>query len=149
MPRSAAPRRTPNFYPDEPLLRLILETGDDLIAIYDLDGKHLYNSPSFERQFGTANRYCEFDTFGVVHPDDRDRVRRNFTETVRTGVELRETYRIVTEGGRIRQIESRGSVIRGRGGHPSQVVMISRAVTERTEAAKQLHLLAYALTCTL
>ncbi len=126
----------------------MLENVEDLIAIYDLDGKHLYNSPSFERLFGKSNGYHNLDSFGVVHPDDRDRVRRNFNETVRTGVELREEYRIVTAEGRIRQIESRGSVIRGRSGKPSRVVMISRDVTERTEAAKQLHLLAYALTCT-
>jgi PAS domain S-box-containing protein len=146
--RSAPSRRAPDFYPDEPLLRLILENVDDLISIYDLDGRQLYNSPSFERLFGTASGSGEYDSFGLVHPDDRDRVRRNFSETVRTGVELREGYRIVAQDGRIRQIESRGSVIRGRSGRPSQVVIISRDVTERTEAAKQLHLLAYALTCT-
>lgn len=136
------------FFPDERLFRLILENVDDLIAVTDPQGRRLYNSPSYRRILGETDAAVGTDSFREIHPEDRERIRQIFDETVRTGVGSRTEYRLVTRDGRVRRIESQGSVIRGRDGNPAQVVIISRDVTERTEADKKLRMIAYALACT-
>src|SRR5439155_17217939 len=90
---------------DERLLRLITDNVDDLIAVHDLDGKQLYNSRSYEKIFGHLNTLQRSDPFENVHPDDRERIRQVFTETVRTGIGKRAEYRFRLEDGTIRHIE--------------------------------------------
>ena len=81
--------------------RLIAENLDGYVAVLDLEGKRVYNSPSYtlllgERQsFGTSS-------FVEVHPHDRERVMQAFQDTVQTGIGRRLEYRFVLPDGSIR-----------------------------------------------
>ncbi|MEK9137610.1 MAG: PAS domain S-box protein, partial [Bacteroidota bacterium] len=122
----------------EKLLHLILENIDDLIAVVDLEGRRLYNSPSYERIFGDRLKLRGTDSFADIHPDDREQVRQIFSDTVRTGIGRRAHYRFLLKDGSVRYIESQGNVIKGKDGKPSKIVVASRDVTDEREALESL-----------
>ena len=120
----------------EEQFRLIMENLADLVAVLDLDGRRLYNSPSYQGILGDPDKLRGSSSFDQLHPEDRDRVQEAFQETVRTGIGQRMEYRMMDQHSRIRHIESQGSVIRDAKGRVSQVVVVSRDVTERREAER-------------
>ena len=118
----------------EQQFRLIMENLADLVAVLDLDGGRLYSSPSYQSILGDPQKLQGSSSFQEVHPEDRARVRRAFEETVQTGVGQRLDYRFVDRNGSIRHIESQGSAICDAQGKVSQVLVVSRDVTERRQA---------------
>lgn len=121
----------------------IAENLSDFIAVLDLEGRRLYNSPSYEQFFGAPGNLRNTDSFAEVHPDDQERVRQVFRETVRTGVGRQIEYRFVLADGSIRDMESRGSVIRDRDGRPTRVLVVSRDVTERNRLQERVRRMAF------
>jgi len=119
-------------------LRVILDHVEDLIAVIDLKGKRLYNSPSYQAVLGDSHHLVGTDSFSEIHPDDRVRIKRIFEKTIRSGVGQRSEYRFVRADGAIRYIDSLGSVVRDAKGTPIMLVIVSRDVTERREAEDRL-----------
>lgn len=115
----------------EEFFRMIAENTDDFIAVLDLEGRRLYNSPSYARLFGDTEQLMGTDSFAEVHPEDREHIKRIFRKTVRSGVGLHADYRFVLADGSIRHMESRGGLIRNRLGQALRVVVVSRDVTAR------------------
>jgi len=122
----------------EEFFRLIAENLGDFIAVLDLDGRRLYNSPSYRRLFGDATDLHATNSFAEVHPGDRQRVEQIFKETVRSGIGHQIEYRFVAEGGEIRNMESRGTVIRNEHGRAERVLVVSQDITERKRAEQAL-----------
>ena len=127
----------------EEFYRMIAENIDDFVAVLDLEGRRLYNSPSYSRLFGDHESLMGTDSFEEIHPDDREHVRRVFKETIQTGMGLRIEYRFVLPDGSIRYMESCGGLIRNSRGHASRVVVVSRDITERIKAEDQIRNLAF------
>jgi diguanylate cyclase (GGDEF)-like protein/PAS domain S-box-containing protein len=127
----------------EEFFRLIAENSGDFIAVLDLEGRRLYNSPSYKQFFGDTRYLLGTDSFNEVHPDDQERVRRVFFETVRSGIGHRIEFRFVLPDGGVRQMESRGGVIRDGEGRVARVVVVSNDITERKKAEEQIHSLAF------
>lgn len=127
----------------EDFFRLVAENSGDFIAVLDLNGRRLYSSPSYRRFFGDTRYLTGTDSFLEIHPDDQERVRRVFAETVRTGVGQRTEFRFVLPDGAVRHMESRGGVIRDEKGRPSRVVVVSNDITERKQAEEQIYHLAF------
>jgi PAS domain S-box-containing protein len=121
----------------EEQFRLIAENVADMIAVLDLDGRRIYNSPSYRSILGDPKSLAGTDGFQEIHPDDVARVKQVFQETVRTGVGQQMEYRFLRNDGSERTIDSKGSVIRDREGEISQVVVVSRDVTEEKKLAAQ------------
>jgi PAS domain S-box-containing protein len=117
----------------EQQFRLIMENLADLVAVLDLNGRRLYNSPSYQSILGDPDKLRGSSSFDQIHPEDRRRVQEAFQETVRSGVGQRLEYRMVGQDGQVRYIESQGNVIRDGEGRVAQVVVVSRNVTERRE----------------
>ncbi|MGV8992123.1 MAG: PAS domain S-box protein [Thiobacillus sp.] len=115
----------------ESFFRLIAENIGDMVAVLDLEGRRLYNSPSYRALFGDTETLVGTDSFAEIHRDDREEVRREFMETVRTGKGHRINFRFVLADGEVRHIESQGGVIHGVNGQIDRVVVVSRDVTER------------------
>jgi PAS domain S-box-containing protein len=121
----------------ERLLHLILANIDDLIAVVDLEGRRLYNSPSYETLFGPRDQLRGTDSFVQIHPGDRDMVRAVFEETVKTGVGRQIVYRLAMSDGQVRYIESKGNVIRDAHGKPEKVIVVGRDITDRRKAEEE------------
>jgi PAS domain S-box-containing protein len=122
----------------EEFFRLISENVTDLIAVLDEDGKRLYNSASYRSILGEPARLRGSDSFEEIHPEDRERVKRIFRESLASGVGERIEYRFLLKDGTVRQVESQGSVIHAAGGRPPKLVVVSRDITERKEAVEVL-----------
>jgi len=120
-------------------IRLILENLADLVAVLDLEGHHIYYSPSYQAILGAPEQLRGSSYFAWIHSEDTAAVRAAFAETVRLGVGHRLEYRLVDRDGRPRQIESQSSVIRDAEGQVAQVVVVCRDVTERRLAAEEVH----------
>jgi PAS domain S-box-containing protein len=117
--------------------RLISENVADMIVVLTPDGKRVYNNPSYTTILGDPAVLQGTESFQEIHPDDRERVRQIFLETVRTGVGQRTEYRFLLKDGSVRDIESQGSVIRGDDGKVLRVVVVSRDVTEQKKLEQQ------------
>ncbi|MHB1085542.1 MAG: PAS domain S-box protein [Thiobacillus sp.] len=115
----------------EVFFRQVAENIGDMVAVLDLNGRRLYNSPSYGALFGNPASLQGTDSFAEIHPDDRDKVREVFMKTVRTGHGYRTHYRFIVADGSERNIESQGGVILGETGQVERVVVVSRDISER------------------
>ena len=123
----------------EEQFRLIAENISDLIAVLDSEGKRLYNSPSYKDILGDPGALRGSVSFDEIHPDDKEKIRKIFQETVRTSRGQRAEYRFLLKDGSVRYIESQGSVIPDEKGKTAKVVVVSRDVTERNRLEERLH----------
>ena len=122
---------------------LLAENLSDFIAVLDRDGRRLYNSPSYQKFFGATDELRGTDSFAQVHPDDRQRVRAAFEQTVATGQGQQLEYRMVIADGSVRIMESRGSVIRDRDGQVARLIVVSHDITERKQMEDQVRQMAF------
>jgi len=118
-------------------LGLVLDHMSDLVAMLDTSGRRLYNSPSYIAVFGDKD-LAGTDSFREIHPEDRERVKRVFRETVESGVGQRIQYRFLLGDGSIRTIESQGDVIKDGEGKVARVVVVARDITERKKSEQAL-----------
>jgi len=122
---------------------LIAENIADFIAVLDLDGRRLYNSPSYAKLVGDPRALIGSDSFAEVHPEDRERVKRAFRDIVNSGVGQQLEYRFVTAGGSFRDLESRSSVIRDCEGRATRVLVVAHDITERKRLEAEIRQLAF------
>ncbi len=116
------------------ILQLITNNVSDLIAILDLEGRHIYDSASYGRLLGSTAPLYLRTAFDDIHPDDRLRVQGLFAETLLTGVGRRSEFRVVRADGGIVHIESVASLVRNDRGEPDKVLVVARDITERKAA---------------
>jgi diguanylate cyclase (GGDEF)-like protein/PAS domain S-box-containing protein len=127
----------------EEFFHMITENIDDFIAVLDLHGRRLYNSPSYAKLFGDPRSLLNTDSFAEVHPDDREHVKAAFRETVRSGEGQRIEFRFVLADGSVRYMESRGGLISNNMGEPLHVVVVSHDITERKKIDEKIRSLAF------
>lgn len=126
----------------ENLFRMITERLDGFVAVLDADGRRIYNSPSYEKLLG-KHESIGSNAFLEVHPGDRARVKRAFAETLASGVGQLLEYRFLMPDGSSRVMESRGGVDCDAAGQTKYVVVISNDVSERKDAERKIHHLAF------
>ena len=127
----------------EEFFRTIVENGEDLFAVLDLEGRRLYNSPSYANIFGDIEKLKGSDSFAEIHPADVELVKRAFKVTVQSGRSHRLNFRFVLANGRIRYMESCGALIRNSQGQALRVVVVSRDITERMEKEQEIYNFAF------
>ena len=116
---------------EDDLLHQIFKYVSDMIAVVNLDGKRIYNSPSYDRILEDPEILMGTDSFLDIHPEDRQKIQELFFRTIRTGEGQRTDYRLIDKEGETRYIESRGDVMRDASGNPFSVVIVSRDVTRQ------------------
>src|ERR1035438_6533523 len=121
------------------LYQIVTENAADMIALVDVNGRRLYNSPAYKRILGyTAAELGETSSFEQIHPDDRFKVLEAAREARETGVGKRLEYRIKHKDGSWRVLESLASTIRDAKGEVAKLVIVNRDITERKRAEQQL-----------
>ena len=59
----------------EEIFQVVTENAADMIALVDVKGRRLYNSPSYKRILGySPEELGETSAFDQIHPEDRMRV---------------------------------------------------------------------------
>jgi len=123
----------------EELFQIVTENAADMIALVDVKGRRLYNSPAYKRILGyTQAELGETSAFEQIHVDDRFRVLEAARETRETGVGKRLEYRIKHKDGSWRVLESVASTIRDAKGAVTKLVIVNRDISERKRAEMQL-----------
>src|SRR3984885_9700481 len=122
----------------EELFQIVTENAADMIALVDVKGHRLYNSPAYKRILGySAAELGETSAFEQIHPDDRFRVLEAGREARATGVGKKLEYRIRHKDGTWRVLESVAGTIRDAKGDVIKLVITNRDVTERKQAEEQ------------
>jgi diguanylate cyclase (GGDEF)-like protein/PAS domain S-box-containing protein len=132
----------------EEFFRLIAENVEDFIAVLDLNGRRIYNSPSYARLFGNVEALKGTDSFAEIHPEDRERIRQVFNDALRRGTGQRTEYRFLLPNGNVCYMESSSGVIRNSQGEPQNVVVVSHDVTQRKMAEQKIQEFAFLDTLT-
>jgi diguanylate cyclase (GGDEF)-like protein/PAS domain S-box-containing protein len=123
----------------EELFQIVTENAADMIALVDVKGRRLYNSPAYKRVLGySATELSETSSFDQIHPDDRFKVLEAAREARSTGVGRKLDYRIQHKDGTWRVLESIAAAIRDKDGEVVKLVIVNRDVTERKRAEEQL-----------
>src|SRR5579862_5768424 len=116
----------------EELFRIVAENAADMIALVDLKGHRLYNSPAYEKVLGyTQEELAKTPVFEQIHPDDRFKVLEAGREARSTGVGKKLEYRIRHKSGAWRILESTASPIKNGYGEVEKLVIVNRDITER------------------
>lgn len=124
---------------NEELFQIVTENAADMIALVDVKGRRLYNSPAYERILGyTAAELGETSAFEQIHPEDRFKVLEAAREARETGVGRRLEYRIKHKDGSWRVLESVASTVRDAKGEVAKLVIVNRDITQRKHAEEQL-----------
>src|ERR1700684_1231753 len=123
----------------EELFQIVTENAADMIALVDVKGRRLYNSPAYKRILGySAAELGETSAFEQIHVDDRFKVLEAAREARDTGIGKRLEYRIRHKDGSWRVLESVASTIRDEKGEVAKLVIVNRDITERKRAEEQL-----------
>lgn len=119
--------------------RLLAENGSDVVSLHDVSGRILYISPSCERILGfSAEEVTRMSPFALVHPDDRDRLRRHCEGLLRNEPVTAIACRMLHKTGKHLWVEM---MWRGASDADGRVVRLqasSRNITERKEYERQL-----------
>lgn len=123
----------------EELFEIVTENAADMIALVDVKGRRLYNSPAYKRILGYSPAELEeTSAFEQIHPDDRFKVLEAGREARRTGIGQKLEYRIRHRDGTWRVLESNANTIRNDQAEVVKLVIVNRDVTERKRAQEQL-----------
>jgi len=134
--REAARRRRQqaterSLHESQELFRAIVESVGDLVAVLDVNGRRIYNNPSYRSLFRDKDIREGSSSFHEIHPDDRERIKNVFRKTVETGIGQCAEFRFVLRDGSVRHMESDGRPIRDAEGKVSKIVVVSRDITEQ------------------
>ena len=123
----------------EELFRIVAENAADMIALVDVKGHRLYNSPAYERVLGySPEELGKTSVFEQIHPEDRFKVLDASREARRTGVGEKLEYRIQHKNGTWRVLESAASTIKNEQGEVEKLVIVNRDITDRKLAEEAL-----------
>jgi two-component system, cell cycle sensor histidine kinase and response regulator CckA len=125
----------------EELFRLISENAADMIAVVDVNGNRLYNSPAYEKFLGYTNQELHLTSpYDQIHEQDMPKVLEAAKEARETGVGRRVEYRIRHKNGQWRILESTASAVRNCRGEVEKLVIVNREITDRKQLEQQLFL---------
>lgn len=122
----------------EELFQIVTENAADMIALVDVKGNRLYNSPAYKRILGySAAELGETSAFEQIHVDDRFKVLEAAQRARTTGVGMPVEYRIRHKNGSWRVLESMAGTIRDERGEVTKLVIVNRDITDRKQAEEQ------------
>jgi PAS domain S-box-containing protein len=75
----------------------------------------------------------------LVHPDDRERVRRELAATVETGAEYKTEFRVAWRDGTVHHLVTRGRIYDDDAGRENRVAGVTWDVTDRRQAEENLN----------
>jgi len=126
-----AEQMTKDLRETEERFRLIAENASDLIVLIDPQGRRLYANPAYGRLFEGYAGIIGTDAFAEIHPEDKEKAKKAFFDTVHDGQNRDVEFRFLLPSGEVRWIESHRSVVLDSRGGVAHVVALARDVTER------------------
>ena len=125
----------------EEQLRLALDAAHMGFWERHLESERITCSHHLKQLYGLAPNTSEltYETFlGMVHPEDRDRLRQADQQAIEIGEKCDIEFRIVRPDGSIRWMESKGQVVYTEEDEPVRMTGINLDITERKQAEMQI-----------
>jgi PAS domain S-box-containing protein len=125
----------------ESRLRQLAESVDIVFLLLQLDPlKYLYMSPNAERILGlvVADEFATTGGSHVIHPDDREVLRRDFHLPSRAGLAASAEHRVIGADGVIRWLRTVASPVPNPNGPPQRTVITTMDITGQVAAAEAL-----------
>lgn len=120
------------------LYRLIADNTQDLIRVFDVEGRFVYASPSHETLLGyTPQDLLQTSVMDLLHPDDVGKARSMLHEMVTRKVSMHGLFRYRSKAGPWRILETRGTPLVKEKSFIG-VVTIGRDITERWQMERAL-----------
>lgn len=119
--------------------RHIAENVTDIIMMSDLAGRYLYCNPAYFSCVGrpSSQTPCS-NILADVYPEDCERVRTGFLETIETGVGRRIEYRLVRADQTLRCVEAQNTAVRNETGAIVKVLVLARDITDQNMTENRL-----------
>ncbi len=123
----------------EALFRTISENAGDLIMVVDYPSMITqYASPTYESALGYSQQELT-ESLEIVHPDDRERIMREFAGMIRQGRNSSMLQaRIHDQRGVWHHVEAHGCAVRNAQCEVNRLVIISRVIDDRVRAQQVL-----------
>ncbi len=120
----------------EQRLTQALEIDQSVAWEMSLTDRRVYATGAIEAVYDKPPSYKSFarDLFVSVHPDDRARVEKAWSEHVLSGAPLKIDYRINREDGLEVWVYAIAETLRGAGDRPERVVGVLKNITEHKKA---------------
>ena len=123
----------------EEYFRALIENSSDVISILDDKGNITYESPSHKKVLGyEIGKLIGESAFGLVHPDDRERISKQFVKLLKRPNEIEKVdFRFLHEDGTWKYVEGTSTNLL----HSSKIkgiVVNYRDVTERKQTEEAL-----------
>jgi len=123
----------------EEYFRALIENSSDVISILDDKGNITYESPSHKKVLGyEIGKLIGESAFGLVHPDDRERISKQFKKLLKRPNEIEKVdFRFLHEDGTWKYVEGTSTNLL----HSSKIkgiVVNYRDVTERKQTEEAL-----------
>jgi diguanylate cyclase (GGDEF)-like protein/PAS domain S-box-containing protein len=128
--------------------RLLAEHAADMIVRTRADGTRSYVSPASFALLGyEPHEILDTDFMTFLHPDDRERVAREYARFVASGERETQTYRLRRRDGRYIWVEAHWVAARETGGQgagdgDAVVISVVRDISERKAAEAQIAVMA-------
>lgn len=126
---------------DAARFELVAQHSSDVIATFDLAGRFTYVSPAVIHAYGeTPEELIGERMIERVHPLDRERVQRSLRVGIASpGRVVRIELRRLRKDGSHAWVETQGTILRDPStGAASEVISITRDITERRQASEAL-----------
>jgi PAS domain S-box-containing protein len=131
---SARPRAEETIRRSEERYRSLVQGGAQMVRVADADGGLIEDCPEWRWVTGqTPEQYLGQGWLDAVHPEDRDRVERDWQGCVKSGKTFDDRYRVRTRAGSYRHYDVRAVPIE-RDGKIVEWVGASTDVTGQREA---------------
>jgi PAS domain S-box-containing protein len=129
---------------DTRLYRLA-EHASDPIALLDPEGRYLYLNPACAKLYATGTVLTGGDAFSHVFAEDRERMRRTFLDTLRSGEQRSAEFRLQDKDGTFRHFDCKFDAWQKPDTSVECVIAISRDITARRQMEAVLNARAAAL----
>lgn len=121
------------------IFQMVAEHVADLVAVVDLSGTRIWNNSTFFHTLGyEPEELKSTSSFGQIHPNDLDKVKRIFEETVKTGIGRSVEYRMGHKSGTWVPLESNAEVVKDDEGNPECIVVVSRDISKRKQLEEEM-----------
>ncbi len=129
--------RTAALKESEEQLKKITDNVTDAVALCNLEGNVTYLSPQSHRVLGFGpEELLGKSIFTIVCEEDLPAVMQQFNDALKAEEPSSSEYRIATKDGRLVWVETRGDLLY-ENGQVSGVVFVTRDITERKQAEKE------------
>ena len=118
--------------------RALTENTNDLVYSANAEGILTYVGPQVAHYGRSAEQAIGRNLLEFIIPEDRDRMAREFQESISTGREFPSQFRILGEGQAVHWVEDWGKVQRDESGKIVGITGILRDITDRKLAEQAL-----------